>query len=125
MSRLQASYLVQLWLRSRNKTTPFADIGPKTYSAIQPCQVQRPTCLCIPATTQEPSWYEQRSPHTKAHDQCLIERPIGSTATHVSLKENIGQDMDLNLAEGRYRLEKWAVGRWQELVVSRQTIFGT
>ena len=67
-------------------------LGQETHIAIRPRRAQCPTCLHKPTTTQELSWYEQRSPHTKAYDRYLIKQLIGSTVADVSLKENIGYD---------------------------------
>ena len=38
------------------------------------------------------SWYEQRSPHTKAYDEYLLKQLVNSTIEDVSLKEHIGYD---------------------------------
>jgi transposase len=67
-------------------------LGQETYIAIRPRRGQCPTCLHHPTTTQELSWYEQRSPHTKAYDQYLMKLLIGSTVADVSLKEKVGYD---------------------------------
>lgn len=67
-------------------------LGQETYIAIRPRRGQCPTCLHHPTTTQELSWYKQRSPHTKAYDQYLMKLLIGSTVADVSLKEKVGYD---------------------------------
>jgi transposase len=67
-------------------------LGQETYIAIRPRRAQCATCEHQPTTTQELSWYEQRSPHTKAYDQYLMKQLIGSTAADVSLKEKVGYD---------------------------------
>lgn len=67
-------------------------LGQETYIMIRPRRAQCPTCVHNPTTTQQLSWYEQRSPHTKAYDRYLMKQLIGSTVTDVSLKENIGYD---------------------------------
>lgn len=67
-------------------------LGQETYIMIRPRRAQCPTCVHNPTTTQHLSWYEQRSPHTKAYDRYLMKQLIGSTVTDVSLKENIGYD---------------------------------
>jgi transposase len=67
-------------------------LGQETYIVIRPRRGQCPSCEYNPTTTQELSWYEQRSPHTKAYDRYLMKQLIGSTVADVSLKENIGYD---------------------------------
>ena len=67
-------------------------LGQETHVLIRPRRGQCPTCMHSPTTTQELSWYEQRSPHTKAYDQYLMKQLIGSTVADVSLKEKVGYD---------------------------------
>ena len=74
-------------------------LGQETYIAIRPQRAQCPTCQHQPTTTQQLSWYEQRSPHTKAYDRYLMKQLIGSTVADVSLKENLGYDAVLGALE--------------------------
>lgn len=74
-------------------------LGQETYIVIRPRRGQCPTCQHNPTTTQQLSWYDQRSPHTKAYDRYLMKQLIGSTVTDVSLKENIGYDAVLGALE--------------------------
>lgn len=67
-------------------------LGQETYIIIRPRRAQCPTCLHKPTTTQTLSWYEQRSPHTKAYDTYLLKQLIGSCVQDVSLKEKVGYD---------------------------------
>ena len=67
-------------------------LGQETYIRIRPRRGQCQTCLYEPTTTQVLSWYEQRSPHTKAYDEYLLKQLVNSTIGDVSLKENIGYD---------------------------------
>lgn len=67
-------------------------LGQETYIEIRPQRGQCPTCPYQPTTTQRLSWYEQRSPHTKAYDRYLMKQLIGSTVSDVSLKESVGYD---------------------------------
>lgn len=67
-------------------------LGQETTIVIRPRRAQCPTCLHNPTTTQTLSWYDQRSPHTKAYDRYLMKLLIGSTIADVSLKENLGYD---------------------------------
>lgn len=74
-------------------------LGQETYIALRPRRAQCPTCQHQPTTTQQLSWYEQRSPHTKAYDCYLMKQLIGSTVADVSLKENLGYDAVLGALE--------------------------
>ena len=74
-------------------------LGQETYIALRPRRAQCPTCQHQPTTTQQLSWYEQRSPHTKAYDRYLMKQLIGSTVADVSLKENLGYDAVLGALE--------------------------
>lgn len=67
-------------------------LGQESYIAIRPQRAKCPTCQHNPTTTQKLSWYEQRSPHTKAYDRYLMKQLIGSTVADVSMKENLGYD---------------------------------
>jgi transposase len=76
-----------------------AILGQETYIVIRPRRAQCPSCEHNPTTTQVLSWYDQRSPHTKAYDRYLMKQLIGSTVADVSLKENIGYDAVLGALE--------------------------
>lgn len=67
-------------------------LGMETYIRLRPRRGQCQSCLYEPTTTQVLSWYEQRSPHTKAYDEYLLKQLVNSTLEDVSLKENIGYD---------------------------------
>ena len=64
----------------------------ETYIVIRPKRGQCLDCLYEPTTTQIVSWYQQRSPHTKAYDEYLVKQLINSTIADVSLKERVGYD---------------------------------
>lgn len=84
-------------------------LGQETYIAIRPRRGQCPTGLPTPTTTQELSWYEPRSPHTKAYDQYLMKQLIGSTVADVSLKERVGYDAVLGALQRQVASEvNWA-----------------
>jgi transposase len=67
-------------------------LGQETYIRIRPRRGQCKACLYEPTTTQVLSWYEQRSPHTKAYDEYLLKQLVNSTIEDVRLKENLGYD---------------------------------
>jgi transposase len=84
-------------------------LGQETYIAIRPRRAQCPTCMHNPTTTQELSWYDQRSPHTRAYDRYLMKQLIGSTVADVSLKERVGYDAVLGALQRQVASEvNWA-----------------
>ena len=58
---------------------------------IKPKRYQCPDCDNGPTTTQTCSWYDSKSPHTKAYEQWLLRDLINSTLTDVSMKRGIGE----------------------------------
>jgi transposase len=58
---------------------------------IRPKRYQCPYCDNGPTTTQTCSWYDNKSPHTKAYEQWLLRDLINSTITDVSMKRGIGE----------------------------------
>lgn len=66
--------------------------GMETLIVIRPRVAKCKTCWNEPKTTQVLSWYQARSPHTKAYDEYLMKQLINSTIEDVSLKEQVGYD---------------------------------
>ena len=64
----------------------------ETYICLRPKRGQCQNCLYEPTTTQQLSWYEQRSPHTLVYDRYLMKQLVNSTIEVVSLKEGVGYD---------------------------------
>lgn len=58
---------------------------------IKPKRYQCPDCDSGPTTTQTCSWYDSKSPHTKAYEQWLLRDLINSTITDVSMKRGVGE----------------------------------
>jgi transposase len=65
-------------------------LGKKTYIEITPLRGICPYCSKSPTTTQQASWYERKSPHTKAYERYILLSIINSTVTDVSIKEDLG-----------------------------------
>ena len=61
------------------------------YLKIKPKRYQCPGCDTHPTTTQVCSWYDSKSPHTKAYEQWLLRELINSTITDVSMKRGVGE----------------------------------
>jgi transposase len=58
---------------------------------IRPRRYRCSHCEGGPTTTQKCSWYDFKSPHTKAYDQWLLRDLINSTISDVSMKRRIGK----------------------------------
>ena len=58
---------------------------------IKPKRYQCSYCDKSPTTTQTCSWYDSKSPHTKAYEQWVLRELINSTITDVSMKRGIGE----------------------------------
>ena len=55
----------------------------ETYICLRPKRGQCQNCLYEPTTTQQLSWYEQRSPHTLVYDRYLMKQLVNSTIEDV------------------------------------------
>ncbi len=67
-------------------------LNMQTYIRFRPRRGQCHDCEHEPTTTQVVSWYEERSPHTRAYDQWLMKQLVNTTVEDVSMRENIGYD---------------------------------
>jgi transposase len=65
-------------------------LGKKTYIEITPSRGRCLNCDNQPTTTQQASWYERNSQHTKAYEQHVLLSMINSTIADVSIKEDLG-----------------------------------
>ncbi len=84
-------------------------LGRETYLSLRPRRGECRDCLYEPTTTQVLSWYEQRSPHTKAYDKYLLKQLVNSTIEDVSMKENIGYDAIVGALKRQVDVEiNWA-----------------
>ena len=59
---------------------------------LKPKRYQCPYCDNSPTTTQTCTWYDRKSPQTKAYEQWLLRELINSTLTDVSMKRGIGEE---------------------------------
>lgn len=66
-------------------------LGRRVYIRLRPKQYVCPDCG-DKITTQQPDWYEAKSPHTKAYDEYLMLSLVNSTVEDVSRKEGLGYD---------------------------------
>jgi transposase len=65
-------------------------LGRRVYIRLRPKRYRCPSCEGGPTTTQGLSWYEARSPHTKAYEKYLLLQLVHATLEDVSIKEEIG-----------------------------------
>ena len=66
--------------------------GRKTYIVLCPPRYQCLDCAGKPTTTQQFSWHEARSSHTKAYDEFVLLSLVNSTVEDVSIKEDVGYE---------------------------------
>ncbi len=66
--------------------------GKQVYIRMRPARYQCSYCDDTPTTTQRLSWYEPRSPHTKAFEKHILLACVNSTVWDVSIKEAIGYE---------------------------------
>ena len=67
-------------------------LGKPTYIRITPNRYQCPYGGDHPTTTQKVSWYDARSPHTKAYETHVLLNLVNSTVVDVSIKEGLGYE---------------------------------
>ena len=67
-------------------------LGKPTYIRIKPKRYQCPDCGDHPTTTQQVSWYDARSPHTKAYETPVLLNVVNSTVVDGSIKEGLGYE---------------------------------
>jgi transposase len=73
--------------------------GRKTYIVICPPRYQCLDCEGKPTTTQQFSWHEPRSSHTKAYDESLLFLLVNSTVEDVSIKEDVGYESIMGIID--------------------------
>lgn len=75
--------------------------GRPTFIHIRPLRFECPHCREVPTTTQRVSWYDPRSPHTRAYDDYLLLQLCNSTVADVELKEGVGYEAIMGVLERR------------------------
>lgn len=75
--------------------------GRPTFIHIRPLRFECPVCRESPTTTQRVSWYDPRSPHTRAYDDYLLLQLRNSTLADVELKEGVGYEAIMGVLERR------------------------
>jgi len=73
--------------------------GRKTYIVICPPRYQCLDGAGKPTTTQQFSWHEARSSHTKAYDEFVLLSLVNSTVEDVSIKEDVGYEAIMGILD--------------------------
>mgnify|MGYP001103622073 CR=1 FL=1 len=73
----------------------------ETYIRIHPLRYQCTYCNCSPTTTRILSWYDQRSPHTRAFEDHVLLELVNSTVEDVSIKERLGYEAVMGIINRR------------------------
>jgi transposase len=74
-------------------------LGRRTYLRIRPVRYQCPFCQGKPTTTQKLSWYDPRSPHTKAYEKHVLFELVNSTVADVSIKQGLGYEAVMGIID--------------------------
>ena len=93
-------------------------LGRPVYLWLRPKRYRCPDCDGGPTTTQQLSWYNAKSPHTKAYEKYILLQLVHTTIEDVSIKEGLGA----KAIEGI--VERWISGEVQWGEVKRVKILG-
>jgi len=74
-------------------------LGHAVYLQLRPKRFKCPYCSDKPTTTQQLSWYQPKSPHTKAYEEHMLLQLVNSTIQDVSLKEGLGYEAIVGLID--------------------------
>lgn len=83
--------------------------GRKSYIRIIPVRYECSHCKCkkgrAVTTTQKVSWYDPRSPHTKAYEEHVLLELVNSTVEDASIREDVGYEAVMGIIDRRIELE--------------------
>lgn len=74
-------------------------LGREVSIRIRPKRYRCPSCSDKPTSTQQLSWYELKSPNTKAYERYLLLQLVNSTIEDVSRKEEIGYEAVVGIVD--------------------------
>ena len=74
-------------------------LGRKTYIRLRPVRYQCPSCDGKPTTTQQLSWYTQKSVSTKSYEEHILLSLVNSTVQDVCRKEDMGYEAIMGIIE--------------------------
>ena len=93
-------------------------LGHKTYIRIRPKRYECPYCDDKPTTIQKMTWYDRKSPHTRAYEEHILLELVNSTVSDVHMKEDVGYEAVMGII-GR-RIESGV--NWED--INRLDIIG-
>jgi len=85
-------------------------LGHRVYIRLRPKRYQCPHCPGQPTSTQELTWHEPNSPHTKAYEHHVLLVLVNATVQDVSIKEVLGYDAVVGIVDRHIEREV----AWQE-----------
>ena len=91
-------------------------LGRPTYIQIRPKRYRCRSCSDHPTTTQKSSWYDTRSPHTKAYETHVLLNLVNSTVEDVRIKEGLGYEAVMGIID-RHVSEKVDWSQFSELPI--------
>jgi transposase len=91
-------------------------LGRPTYIQIRPKRYRCRSCSDRPTTTQTLSWYDARSPHTKAYETHVLLSLVNSTVEDVRMKEGLGYEAVMGIIN-RHVSEKVDWSQFNELPI--------
>ena len=74
-------------------------LGRPTYIKIRPKRYRCRYCSERPTTTQTLSWYDARSPHTKAYETHVVLNLVNSTVEDIRIKEDLGYEAVMGIID--------------------------
>jgi len=76
-------------------------LGRRVYVRLRPKRFKCPYCSDKPTTTQQLSWYQSKSPHTKAYEEQVLLQVVNSTVQDVATKESLGYEAVVGVIKRR------------------------
>jgi transposase len=87
-------------------------LGHPVYIRLRPKRFKCPYCSDKPTSTQQLSWYQPKSAHTKAYEEHILLQLVNSTIQDVAIKEGLGYEAVVGIID-RYIATKVD---WHEFV---------
>jgi transposase len=74
-------------------------LGHAVYIRLHPKRFKCPYCSDKPTSTQQLSWYQPKSPHTKAYEEQVLLQLVNSTIQDVAIKEALGYEAVVGIVD--------------------------
>lgn len=101
-------------------------LGRCGYIRLRPKRYRCLDCSDQPTSTQQLSWYDPKSPHTRAYEDHMLLQLVNSTIADVSVKEGIGYEAVMGVVNRRIKtrvdwpaLERLAVLGLDEIALKK------